>query len=81
MSGIAFNDNYRSIIFRESEERSTQLKKLLDGNIKLKQKWKDTFNETTEELRKELVQLHEENTRLMAENRSLCRELLKCNRS
>lgn len=60
---------------RESEERSTLLKQLLDNHVKLQQKWRDTLNETTEKLQKEIIEAQGENSRLIAENRRLSREL------
>lgn len=40
-------------------------------------RWKDAFNETTEKLQSELVHLQSENSRLIAENQKLNRELRK----
>lgn len=40
-------------------------------------RWKDAFSETTEKLQSELVHLQSENSRLIAENQKLNRELHK----
>lgn len=46
-------------------------------HLNLNFRWKDAFNETTEKLQSELVHLQSENSRLIAENQKLNRELHK----
>ncbi|XP_031618135.1 interactor of constitutive active ROPs 2, chloroplastic-like [Contarinia nasturtii] len=66
---------------KECEDRSNQLRTLLDNNIKLKQKWRDSYHEMTESMKRELVHLQSENSRLITENQKLNKELFKRNKS
>lgn len=59
------------INYRDLDDHASQLRKLLANSRQIKKRWHETFEETTQNLQRELKALQDENSLLAIENQKL----------